>query len=61
LAVRLIDGMSLEQHHGFDPRQTRSVFEPCGLRLVRASRFQLGFNNLFVFQKPLGEAAQDSA
>lgn len=51
--LRLIDGMSLEEHHGFDVRQTPSIFGSVGLKLMNHSSFQLGLNNLFVFQKPL--------
>jgi 2-polyprenyl-3-methyl-5-hydroxy-6-metoxy-1,4-benzoquinol methylase len=50
--LRLIDGMSVEQHYGFDARTTPRIFTAAGLRLVRAERFQLGVNNLFVFEKP---------
>ena len=49
---RLVDGMSLEQHHGFDVRHTERLFNHAGLTLVQHRRFQLGLNNLFVFQKP---------
>jgi SAM-dependent methyltransferase len=48
---RLIHGMALEQHYGYDPRQTAGLFAVGGLRLIRARRFQLGLNHLFVFQK----------
>jgi 2-polyprenyl-3-methyl-5-hydroxy-6-metoxy-1,4-benzoquinol methylase len=48
---RLIDGMSLEQHYGFKPAHTPKIFAPFGLTLIKASTFQLGLNNLFVFQK----------
>jgi SAM-dependent methyltransferase len=48
--VRLIDGMSLEQHFGFDVATTRPTFEGGGLELVKEKRFQLGLNNLFVFR-----------
>jgi 2-polyprenyl-3-methyl-5-hydroxy-6-metoxy-1,4-benzoquinol methylase len=45
----LIDGMSLHQHYGFEASQTPKIFQPFGLRLIAARRFQLGLNNLFVF------------
>ena len=48
---RLIHGMALEQHYGYDPRETATLFAVGGLQLIRARRFQLGLNNLFVFQK----------
>jgi len=50
-AVRLVHGMSLEQHHGYDPRRTSAVFEGAGFRLATHRTFQLGLNNLFVFEK----------
>lgn len=49
--IRLIRGMCLHEHHGFHPRRVSEVFNGSDLRLVRARRFQLGLNNLFVFQK----------
>ena len=52
LAVRLIDGMSLEQHYGFRPGDTKQLFTDAGLRFVKRKRFQLGLNNLFVFSRP---------
>jgi SAM-dependent methyltransferase len=48
---RLIHGMALEQHYGYDPRQTASLFAVGGLALIRARRFQLGLNHFFVFKK----------
>ena len=50
--VRLIDGMSVEQHFGFVPEQTVDIFGGAGLTLEHRARFQLGLNNLFVFRKP---------
>jgi 2-polyprenyl-3-methyl-5-hydroxy-6-metoxy-1,4-benzoquinol methylase len=49
--VRLAEGMSLHEHHGFSTAQTRTIFEPAGFRLLRHRRFQLGLNNLFVFER----------
>jgi SAM-dependent methyltransferase len=50
--VRLVDGMSLDEHYGFRPADTPQIFTDAGLKLEFARRFQLGLNNLFVFQKP---------
>ena len=49
----LADGMSLDEHHGFDPRTTPDIFGQGGFTLERWRRFQLGLNNLFVFRKPV--------
>ena len=49
--LRLAEGMSLHEHHGFATAQTRTIFEPAGFRLLRHRRFQLGLNNLFVFER----------
>lgn len=48
--LRLIDGMSLEEHYGFDPKMVPALFGSPSLRLVEATTFQLGCNNLFVFR-----------
>jgi SAM-dependent methyltransferase len=50
--VRLADGMSLDEHHGYDPRTTPEVFGRHGFVLERWRRFQLGLNHLFVLRKP---------
>lgn len=47
---RLIDGMSIEEHHGYDTKRTETIFYP-RFNFVRHHRFQLGLNNLFVFEK----------
>ena len=52
--IRLVDGMSLEEHHGFNPLHTVDLFTRHGFELEHHRRFQLGLNHLFVFRK-LGE------
>lgn len=50
-ALRLIDGMSLEEHHGYDIEQTTPVFERAGFKLATRRSFELGLNCLFVFER----------
>jgi 2-polyprenyl-3-methyl-5-hydroxy-6-metoxy-1,4-benzoquinol methylase len=50
-ALRLIDGMSLEQHYGYDPSATVPTFAVDGLIPLEVGKFQFGLNNLFVFLK----------
>jgi len=50
--LRVIDGMSTEEHHGFDVAKTASIFEAARLPVLHEKRFQLGLNRLFVFEKP---------
>lgn len=52
MALRILDGMEAEAHHGFDPRSTVPVFAGAGFRTHAARRFQLGLNCLFVFERP---------
>lgn len=49
--LRLIHGMSLEEHFGFMPRDTTRIFSEPLFRLVTHRKFQLGLNNLYVFEK----------
>jgi 2-polyprenyl-3-methyl-5-hydroxy-6-metoxy-1,4-benzoquinol methylase len=49
--IRLIDGQAVEQHYGFDPRQTPRIFSVGPMVLVESRKFQLGLNNLYVFRK----------
>lgn len=48
---RLIDGMSLEQHFGYDVAQTTVIFSADCFDLKRHTRFQLGLNHVFVFKR----------
>lgn len=49
--LRLIDGMSLEEHFGFQPEETLQIFAEPRFALIHRSKFQLGLNHLFVFEK----------
>jgi hypothetical protein len=50
LKLKLIDGMSLEEHYGFKPSDTEIIFSK-GFKLIKKKKFQLGLNNLYVFEK----------
>lgn len=49
--ARLIDGMSLDEHYGFEAGHTVALFDAPRFRLLQRRKFQLGLNNLFVFEK----------
>jgi 2-polyprenyl-3-methyl-5-hydroxy-6-metoxy-1,4-benzoquinol methylase len=52
--LRLLDGMAMEEHHGFDVTRTPQIFSAAGFRPLVARSFQLGLNRLFVFERPRG-------
>jgi 2-polyprenyl-3-methyl-5-hydroxy-6-metoxy-1,4-benzoquinol methylase len=47
----LIDGMSLEEHHGYEVENTEQVFCAPDFELREHVCFQLGLNHLFVFAR----------
>ena len=49
--MRLIDGMSLEEHFGFKPDETPRLFSLPKFKLIQHERFQMGLNHLYVFEK----------
>ena len=51
LRLRLVAGMEAHQHHGFAPGNVPRLFAEPQWRLVKHQRFQLGLNNLYVFQR----------
>jgi 2-polyprenyl-3-methyl-5-hydroxy-6-metoxy-1,4-benzoquinol methylase len=51
IGLRIMDGMEVEQHHGYDTNQTIPLFSENGFALIKHKKFQLGLNNLFVFRK----------
>jgi hypothetical protein len=52
LTLKLIEGMSLEEHYGFKPENTEKIFGGVNLKLIHQGKFQFGLNNLFVFERP---------
>jgi SAM-dependent methyltransferase len=50
LFLRLIDGQSLHEHHGFVPDDLGGLASD-QLRLVSRESFQFGLNNVFVFER----------
>jgi hypothetical protein len=50
-ALRVLDGMSLEEHHEYNVEQTPRIFANPSFELMRRKTFQFGLNNLFVFQR----------
>jgi 2-polyprenyl-3-methyl-5-hydroxy-6-metoxy-1,4-benzoquinol methylase len=50
--LRLADGMSIEEHHGFEPAETPAIFAQQEFELEHSGSFQLGLNRIFVFRKP---------
>lgn len=49
--LKLVDGMSLEEHYGFEANQTPQIFGSTQFKLIHREQFQLGLNNCFVFEK----------
>lgn len=47
---KIIDGMSLEEHHGFRPKDTITYFSNY-FKLIKRKKFQFGLNNVFVLEK----------
>jgi cyclopropane fatty-acyl-phospholipid synthase-like methyltransferase len=61
--LRILDGIHEDEHYGFEPSNTVSLFVDRGFTLHSVRRFQLGLNNVFVFVKassqPGGERLGD--
>lgn len=49
--LHLVDGMSMHEHYGFQPRDVPAIFPPPRYEQIVRQRFQLGLNNLFVFER----------
>jgi SAM-dependent methyltransferase len=51
IMLQIVDGMSLEKHHGFLPEELPGIFIPAGFSLRSKRKFQFGLNNLYVFER----------
>jgi hypothetical protein len=51
IRLHLLHGMDAESHHGFDPRIIPEELSTSAMRLLRASRFEMGFNHLYVYER----------
>jgi 2-polyprenyl-3-methyl-5-hydroxy-6-metoxy-1,4-benzoquinol methylase len=49
--LHLIEGMSVEEHYGFKVDEVPELFNAKQFKLIKHKKFQLGLNNLFVFEK----------
>lgn len=52
VGLRLIHGMSLGEHYGFEPAHVPGLFADGGFVSDVSGPFQLGLNHLFVFRRP---------
>jgi 2-polyprenyl-3-methyl-5-hydroxy-6-metoxy-1,4-benzoquinol methylase len=51
IRLHLLHGMDAESHHGFDPRVIPKELSMPTMRLLQASRFELGLNHLYVYER----------
>lgn len=50
-SLHLLDGMGVEEHHGFRPTELPGLLATDTLVLRHHSRFEMALNHLFVFEK----------
>ena len=51
IKFKILDGMSVEEHHGFDTQKIVPYFEKHNFKLKKHEVFQFGLNNLYIFIK----------
>ena len=49
--LKVVSGMSVDEHHGFEPAQLPGLLSGEGLGVEVTRKFQLGLNNLFVLRR----------
>lgn len=48
---RLVEAKTLDEHYGYDINMTEDLFTSEKINMIKHKKFQLGLNNLFVFEK----------
>lgn len=51
IRLHLLHGMDAESHHGFDPGVIPEELSMPAMRLLRASRFEMGLNHLYAYER----------
>ena len=51
MKLHLMSDESLDEHHGFDYRETENLFDKSRFSMIHKSKFELGLNNLYVFER----------
>jgi hypothetical protein len=51
MRLRILHGMDADAHHAFDVDALPRLWSPAGLVLIERHKFQLGLNNLLVFER----------
>lgn len=49
--LRLADGLSMDEHHGFEPSEVPAIFQRHGFTVAHSGRFQMGLNRIFVLER----------
>jgi len=49
--LKLVDAHTLGEHHGFNVSMINEIFSNSLFKLIYKEKYQLGLNNLFVYQK----------
>jgi 2-polyprenyl-3-methyl-5-hydroxy-6-metoxy-1,4-benzoquinol methylase len=51
IRLKLMEAIGFEEHYGYKPAQTTQIFSDKYFKLIDKQNFQMGLNNLFVFEK----------
>ena len=51
MALKLLSGVSIDDHHGLDSHTAKDLIEKEGWQLEHWTRFQFGLNNEMLFSR----------